>query len=121
MKLSGKRIILTGAAGGIGYRLALLLAQKGAQLALVERNAPRLEEICKEINQAGGKAYAIALDLTSEGAAGAVVEAARQGLRHRTRFNLGRRGWRGGRSGDTGNGRAGHRHQQRGHHGFHLV
>ena len=80
MKLSGKRIILTGAAGGIGYRLALLLAQKGAQLALVERNAPRLEEICKEINQAGGKAYAIALDLTSEGAAGAVVEAATRAM-----------------------------------------
>jgi NAD(P)-dependent dehydrogenase (short-subunit alcohol dehydrogenase family) len=34
MNLSGKRIVLTGAAGGIGYRLALLLASRGAHLAL---------------------------------------------------------------------------------------
>lgn len=80
MNLSGKRIILTGAAGGIGYRLALLLAKKGAKLALVERNAPRLEEICNEINQNGGSALAIALDLTAEGAAGQVIATATQNL-----------------------------------------
>ncbi len=74
MNLSGKRIILTGAAGGIGYRLALLLANKGAHLALVERNAPRLAEICAEINGSGGKACAIALDLTAEGAAKQVID-----------------------------------------------
>ncbi|MFA6972547.1 MAG: SDR family oxidoreductase [Gallionella sp.] len=80
MNLTGKRIILTGAAGGIGYRLALLLAKKGAHLALVERNAPRLAEICAEINQGGGKATAIAQDLTSEGAASHVVATALQTL-----------------------------------------
>jgi short-subunit dehydrogenase len=80
MNLSGKRIILTGAAGGIGYRLALLLAGKGAQLALVERNAPRLVEICNEINAKGGKATAIALDLTSEGAAAQVLTEALQAM-----------------------------------------
>ncbi|MCX7192292.1 MAG: SDR family oxidoreductase [Proteobacteria bacterium] len=80
MNLSNKRIILTGAGGGIGYRLALLLASKGAHLALVERNAPRLAEICNEINTNGGKAVAIALDLTSEGAATQVVDSAIQAL-----------------------------------------
>ena len=80
MNLSGKRIILTGAAGGIGYRLALLLAGKGAQLALVGRNAPRVTEICKEINKQGGKAAAVALDLTSEGAADQVIAAAMQAM-----------------------------------------
>ncbi len=73
MNLSEKRIILTGAAGGIGYRLALLLAAKGAKLALVERNAERLTDICDEINQSGGTAVAIALDMTSEGAAEQIV------------------------------------------------
>lgn len=73
MNLSEKRIILTGAAGGIGYRLALLLAAKGAKLALVERNAERLTDICAEINQAGGTAVAVALDMTSEGAAEQIV------------------------------------------------
>lgn len=80
MNLSGKRIILTGAAGGIGYHLALLLAARGAHLALVERNAPRLNEICAQINQGGGTATAIALDLTSEGAVTRVIEAASQAM-----------------------------------------
>ena len=80
MNLSGKRIILTGAAGGIGYRLALLLAAKGARLALVERNAPRVEEICAEINQNGGSAAAVALDLSAEGAPQQAVDAALQAM-----------------------------------------
>jgi len=80
MNLSGKRIILTGAAGGIGYRVALLLAAKGARLALVERNAPRVEEICAEINQRGGFAAPIALDLSAEGAAEQVIASALQAL-----------------------------------------
>lgn len=78
MNLSDKRIILTGAAGGIGYRLALLLARKGARLALVERNAPRLEEICAEIRQRGGFAAPIALDLSAAGAPEQAVSSALQ-------------------------------------------
>ncbi len=80
MNLSGKRIILTGAGGGIGYRIALLLAAKGARLALVDINATRLDEICAEIKQQGGNASAIALDLTAEGAASQVVNTALQTL-----------------------------------------
>lgn len=80
MNLSGKRIILTGAAGGIGYRLALLLAEKGARLALVERNAPRVQEICAEINQRGGSAAPIALDLSGEGAPQQAVDSALQAM-----------------------------------------
>ena len=80
MNLSGKRIILTGAAGGIGYRVALLLAAKGARLALVERNTPRVEEICAEINKSGGFAMPIALDLSAEGAVEQVVALTLQSL-----------------------------------------
>jgi len=80
MNLSGKRVILTGAAGGIGYRVALLLAAKGARLALVERNAPRVEEICAEINKNGGSATSIALDLSAEGAPQQAIDAALQAM-----------------------------------------
>ena len=80
MNLSDKRIILTGAAGGIGYRLALLLAAKGAKLALVERNAPRVPEICAEINQGGGSATPIALDLSAEGAPQQALDSALQAM-----------------------------------------
>jgi len=80
MNLSGKRIILTGAAGGIGYRLALSLAAKGARLALVELNAQRVEEICAEINKNGGSATPIVINLAAEGAADQVISAAVQAM-----------------------------------------
>ena len=80
MNLPGKRIILTGAAGGIGYRLALLLAEKGARLALVDSNAPRVNAICTEISQRSGFAAPIALDLSADGAAEQAVASALQAL-----------------------------------------
>ncbi|MET0065059.1 MAG: SDR family oxidoreductase [Candidatus Thiodiazotropha sp.] len=44
MNLEGKRILLTGASGGIGSHVASILAEKGARLALVDRNYQALEE-----------------------------------------------------------------------------
>ncbi len=74
MKLSGQRILVTGAGGGIGSQIALMLAKKGAELALVDRDAQRLESLQQEIAEYGGKAYAISCDLAADGAAQAVAE-----------------------------------------------
>lgn len=76
MNLTDKRIILTGAAGGIGYLVAKRLAAKGARLLLVERNAERVAEICAEINQLDDIALAVVLDLSAEGAPQQVVDVA---------------------------------------------
>ena len=65
MKLMNKRIILTGAAGGIGQPLALALASQGARLALVERNQQRLDEICQKIADQNGFAVPILADLSN--------------------------------------------------------
>ena len=54
MNLNGKRILLTGAAGGIGHPLALALSKKGAVLALVDRDQTRINVLCEKINQLGG-------------------------------------------------------------------
>lgn len=54
MSLNGKRILLTGAAGGIGQPLALALSSKGAKLALVDRDHARISILCEKINQIGG-------------------------------------------------------------------
>lgn len=54
MNLNGKRILLTGAAGGIGQPLALALSEKGAVLALVDRDQSRIKQLCDKINQLGG-------------------------------------------------------------------
>lgn len=78
MNLEGKRILLTGATGGIGYPLALALAAKGARLALVDRNGERQQDVCEEIVRGGGDAVSIAVDLLQEQApAGAATMAMR--------------------------------------------
>ena len=76
MNLKDKHIILTGAAGGIGYLVAKRLAEKGARLLLVERNAERIQEICSEINHFDAIAMAEVLDLSAPGAPQQVVDTA---------------------------------------------
>lgn len=77
MQLEGKRILLTGAAGGIGALLAEALSQRGARVALVDRNAEALESIRKGL---GGKAEAIPADLLDTPRLGEVVERACRAL-----------------------------------------
>lgn len=46
MNYQNTTVVLTGATGGIGREVALLLAYRGATLLLVGRNADMLEELC---------------------------------------------------------------------------
>ena len=80
MQLKNKRILLTGATGGIGKHIALLLARKGANLALVGRNANTLEELASEINKKGGNAKTIVADFELAGTAEKVTAEAHQKL-----------------------------------------
>lgn len=80
MSLRDKRILLTGATGGIGHPLARLLAGKGARLALVDRNGDGLKQVCEEIARAGGNAESIVLDLTAPQAADTAVALATRSL-----------------------------------------
>jgi len=47
--MDGKRIILTGAAGGIGAHLARLLAARGARLCLTDRDGTGLDGLCETL------------------------------------------------------------------------
>ena len=76
MKLANKRIILTGAAGGIGSEVAKQLAKKGAHLALVDRNVEQLEKTANEITPFGSRIAIIAADLTSEAGRRSVIDQA---------------------------------------------
>jgi len=53
-RLSSKVAIITGAASGIGKGTALLFAEEGANLVLVDLNGEKLNEVAAEIRELGG-------------------------------------------------------------------
>lgn len=74
MELAGKRVLLTGAAGGLGETAAHALAERGATLILSSRNAEQLERIASELPGTGHTV--VAADLSADGAAEDVVRRA---------------------------------------------
>lgn len=80
MQLKSKRILLTGATGGVGKHLALMLARKGANLALVGRDATKLEALAKEITLKGTTAETIVADFDEATAPEHVALQAKQKL-----------------------------------------
>ena len=80
MNLKNKRILLTGATGGVGRLLAKSLAEKGAVMMLVGRNTNKLITLKADIERAGGKAMIIEADLSKLGAPQSVADSAQQQL-----------------------------------------
>jgi 3-oxoacyl-[acyl-carrier protein] reductase len=65
LQLKGRTALVTGASAGIGRGTALSLAAEGAQVALLARRMPLLEEVAAEIVRSGGpKPLLIAADVT---------------------------------------------------------
>ena len=65
-ELSGKTALITGASKGLGKAMALSLAEAGATIALVSRDAEKLGEVKREIEQAGGNAEVFTADVSDE-------------------------------------------------------
>jgi NAD(P)-dependent dehydrogenase (short-subunit alcohol dehydrogenase family) len=72
-RLSGKNIVVTGAASGIGRASAIRFAAEGSQVALLDRNAEGLRETAALIQADGGICAEGLLDLTDEGAVKTVI------------------------------------------------
>ena len=64
--LKGKRILITGAGGGIGQAAAVLAASEGAQVMIADVNQAGLEETLKTMKAAGGGGHMRVTDVTSE-------------------------------------------------------
>jgi thioester reductase-like protein/short-subunit dehydrogenase involved in D-alanine esterification of teichoic acids len=62
--LVGKHVIITGASSGIGRASAVAVAERGATVFALARNAEALDDLIAEIRAAGGQAHAFTCDVT---------------------------------------------------------
>lgn len=65
MQLSGKAVVITGAATGIGRAAAQLLAREGAAVVIGDINLAGAAEVVETITAAGGRAWAVCVDVAS--------------------------------------------------------
>ncbi|MFT4039700.1 MAG: SDR family oxidoreductase [Thermomicrobiales bacterium] len=78
LDLGGKTAVVTGASSGIGRAIAEALAEAGANLLLVGRNAERLQETVAAVEARGVEAATVEVELTDADAPAQIVEAAVQ-------------------------------------------
>ena len=63
-----KRALVTGAAGGLGRTVAIMLAERGCCVALADRDAQGLEATARSIGTLGAESLSLACDLAADGA-----------------------------------------------------
>jgi NAD(P)-dependent dehydrogenase (short-subunit alcohol dehydrogenase family) len=64
--LAGKTALITGASKGLGKAMAIAIAEAGAAVALVSRDAAKLNAAVDEIRATGGRAEAFVADVGDE-------------------------------------------------------
>jgi NAD(P)-dependent dehydrogenase (short-subunit alcohol dehydrogenase family) len=74
-EIEGKVVLITGAANGIGRDTARRLAQRGARLALIDRDAEGVERAAAEID---GEAEPFVADVSERDSIAAAITAARE-------------------------------------------
>ena len=72
-QLDGKTAIITGAAGGIGSRIAKAFGDQGAHLVLSGRNKERLDSLAAQLESQNHKAIVAQADVTKPGQVNTMV------------------------------------------------
>lgn len=75
MELLGKVALVTGAAQGIGKAIALLLAEKGADVVVSDINVEKAQETAREIEEKGRKSMALKVNVADPDEVEKMVEA----------------------------------------------
>jgi cyclopentanol dehydrogenase len=66
MNVTGKTIVITGGAGGLGSTMSKLLAANGAEIFIFDLDSKKGDEVVREILSSGGKASFKKIDLVRE-------------------------------------------------------
>jgi 2-deoxy-D-gluconate 3-dehydrogenase len=80
LSLAGRRALVTGGGRGIGRAIALGFAEVGADVAVVGRDADRLDDVVSQIAALGRAGVPLPADLTRTANIPALVDAARERL-----------------------------------------
>lgn len=80
MQLEGKKVLITGAAQGIGKAIAICMAKEGANIAISDINLDLAKETAKEVESLGVKAIAIEGNVADSASAEEMVKAVVEGL-----------------------------------------
>lgn len=73
-RLEGKVVFLTGAGGVLGRASAILFAQEGARIAVVDMVKDKADETARLIHGSGGEAISFHVDITDETAVREAIE-----------------------------------------------
>jgi 2-keto-3-deoxy-L-fuconate dehydrogenase len=65
-ELTGKKAVITGGGSGIGKAIAMLFAQRGADVHLLDISEAACAQVAREIREEGGRATAHACDVTRQ-------------------------------------------------------
>ena len=65
--LSGKRVLITGGAQGIGFQMAKKFAQRGSKIVLADINEAKLAEATSQLQGLGASAAGFRVDVTDRG------------------------------------------------------
>jgi meso-butanediol dehydrogenase/(S,S)-butanediol dehydrogenase/diacetyl reductase len=80
MSVKGKTILVTGASQGIGRGIALRLARDGANIALVDIKADKLDSVRKEVEALGVRATTFRADVSKRDEVYAAIDHAEKEL-----------------------------------------